>query len=62
MPNLEKLNLNYTEVTDKGIEQLNGLRKLQELALSGTAVTQNALLKLLPTSPVEFSIYLEYKD
>ena len=48
MPNLEKLNLNYTEVTDKGIEQLNGLKKLQEVALSGTAVTQNALMKLLP--------------
>jgi len=48
MPNLEKLNLNYTEVTDNGIEQLNDLKKLQEVALSGTAVTQNALMKLLP--------------
>ena len=62
MPNLEKLNLNYTEVTDKGIEQLNGLKKLQELALSGTAVTQNALLKLLPLPQLTFSFYLEYKD
>ncbi len=48
MPNLEKLNLNYTEVTDKGIAQLSGLKKLQEVALSGTAVTQNTLAKLLP--------------
>jgi hypothetical protein len=48
MPNLEKLNLNYTEVTDKGIAQLSALKKLQEIALSGTAVTQNVLIKLLP--------------
>ncbi len=47
MPNLEKLNLNYTEVTDKGITQLSSLKKLQEISLSGTTVTQNALMKLL---------------
>lgn len=46
MPNLQKLNLNYTDVTDKGIEQLNSLKNIKELSVSGTAVTQNILAKL----------------
>ena len=48
MVNLEKLNLNYTDVTDSGLQQLTGLKKLQELSLSGTKVTPVALRKLLP--------------
>jgi hypothetical protein len=44
--NLEKLNLNYTDITAKGLAQLNGLQKLQELSLSGTAVTAEAIEKI----------------
>lgn len=47
MPNLQKLNLNYTDVTDKGLEQLTSLKKLQEIALSGTAVTQKIIEKIV---------------
>lgn len=45
--NLEKLILNYTDVTAQGMEQLGNLNKLRELALSGTAVTAASLEKVL---------------
>ncbi len=44
--NLEKLNLNNSDITAKGLEQLNGLKKLKELSLSGTSVTAEAIEKL----------------
>ncbi len=47
MPNLRSLNLNYTNITGKGLEQLSGLKNLQELALSGTAVNVTSLEKVL---------------
>jgi hypothetical protein len=46
MINLEKLNLNYTDVTNTGLQQISGLKKLQELSLSGTKVTYQGLQKL----------------
>ncbi len=48
--NLEKLNLNYTDITAKGLSQLAGLQKLKEISLSGTAVTAQAIeqIALLP--------------
>ncbi len=46
--NLEKLILNYTDITAEGTEQLGSLNKLKELALSGTAVTASSLEKILP--------------
>lgn len=46
--NLEKLNLNYTDITAEGAEQLGTLNKLKELALSGTAITASTLEKILP--------------
>ena len=45
--NLEKLNLNHTDISDNGISGLTGLKKLRELAVSGTAVTAASLKKLL---------------
>ncbi len=48
--NLEKLNLNYTDVTGNGLVQLAGLQKLSELSISGTNVTADAvenMMKLL---------------
>ena len=47
MPNLRKLNLNYTDVTSKGLEQLSVLKNLQILALSGTAINAASVEKLL---------------
>ncbi|MFT3705905.1 MAG: chitobiase/beta-hexosaminidase C-terminal domain-containing protein [Agriterribacter sp.] len=48
LENLRKLNLNYTDITPKGIETLASLKNLRELTLSGTAVTADALEKILP--------------
>lgn len=56
MPNLRKLNLNYTEITSKGLGQLNVLKNLQVLALSGTSIDQSSLEKLLAL-PHLLSVY-----
>jgi len=45
--NLEKLNLNYTDITGKGLVQLTGLQNLSEFSISGTAITSEAVEKLL---------------
>ena len=44
--NLEKLNLNNTDITSKGAEQLVNLKNLKEISLSGTAVTAEAVEKI----------------
>lgn len=44
--NLEKLNLNYTDVTPNGLLQLTALKKLNELAVSGTKVSSDAAAQL----------------
>lgn len=46
--NLEKLNLNFTEVSGDGIKVLSALKKLKFLSLSGTKVTYQALMQHLP--------------
>src|SRR5690606_17335946 len=51
--NLQKLNLNYTDVTAQGVEQLSTLQKLREITLSGTAVNAAALAKILPLPELE---------
>lgn len=51
MSNLQKLNLNQTDITDKGLEQLQTLKKLNELALAGTSVSSSSLQKLLSALP-----------
>lgn len=55
--NLEKLNLNYTEVSAAGITQLTSLSKLRELMLSGTRITTDALEKVL-SNPGLKSVYI----
>jgi uncharacterized membrane protein len=57
MTNLRVLNLNYTDVTSKGLEQLRGLNKLQEVALSGTAIDRQALEKIAAL-PALKSVYI----
>ena len=55
--NLQRLNLNYTDVTEKGLVQLTGLKKLEELALSGTKVSSTTALELVKL-PVLKSLYV----
>ena len=56
MVNLNALNLNYTDVTAKGLEKLLQL-KLKELSLSGTAVDRQSLEKIAAL-PSMRSIYV----
>ncbi len=44
--NLENLNLNYTDISFKGMALLTGLKKLEEISMSGTSITSNAIEKL----------------
>ncbi len=57
MGNLRDLNLNYTDVTSKGLEQLMGLQKLQEIALSGTAIDRQFLEKIAALPSIK-SVYI----
>ena len=57
MTNLRELNLNYTDVTSKGLEQLMGLQKLQEIALSGTAIDRTSLEKIAALPSIN-SVYI----
>ena len=45
--NLEKLNLNYTDVTNNGMAELTVLKKLKEVSLSGTSVVYPGLTKII---------------
>ena len=47
--NLERLNLNFSEVTGKGLETLTALKHLRYLSLAGTGVTYSDLVKHLPS-------------
>lgn len=57
MTNLNELNLNYTDVTPKGLEQLKGLDKLREIALSGTAIDKPSLEKIAALPAIR-SVYI----
>jgi len=41
--NLSKLNLNFSEITGAGLDELAGLKQLRHLSLSGTAVDSESL-------------------
>jgi uncharacterized membrane protein/mono/diheme cytochrome c family protein len=45
--NLQKLDLNFTDITGTGLSELTGLSQLKTLALSGTNVTYDVLQKQL---------------
>lgn len=57
MPNLRRLNLNYTDITDNGVALLSNVKSLREVALSGTATTAGALEKILPLPDLS-SVYI----
>lgn len=46
--NLQRLNLNFTEVTGNGLQHLTGLEYLESLSVSGTNVTYRELESLIP--------------
>ena len=46
--NLRRLNLNFTEITGKGLQRLALLRDLESLSISGTNVTYSELEGLIP--------------
>lgn len=48
LENLERLNLNFTEITGKGLLELRALKNLTALSLSGTAISYNDLREFLP--------------
>lgn len=56
-PNLRKLNLNYTDITHKGLAELNASKNLQSLALAGTNITLQSLEKL-SSLPQLTSVYI----
>ncbi|GAB2557061.1 c-type cytochrome domain-containing protein [Spirosoma aerophilum] len=45
--NLQKLDLNFTDITGSGLSELDGLSQLKTLALSGTNITFDVLQKQL---------------
>ncbi|CAL1516744.1 hypothetical protein MMC2321_00467 [Chitinophaga sp. MM2321] len=47
MPHLRKLNLNYTEISSKGLEELTGLKNLTEITLAGTGIEVKDLEKIM---------------
>ena len=49
--NLKDLNLTYTEVTDAGLEHLNGMKNLQSLNFFNTQVTDEGVKKLQQKLP-----------
>ncbi|WP_435356820.1 FN3 associated domain-containing protein [Emticicia sp. SJ17W-69] len=46
-PNLERLNLNQTDITGNTLEQLKKCKKLESIALAGTKISKGNLQKLL---------------
>lgn len=46
--NLRRLNLNFTDITGRGLGELTALKNLQSLALSGTKINYQDLKKQLP--------------
>ncbi|MFT7424405.1 MAG: putative CXXCH cytochrome family protein [Algoriphagus sp.] len=45
--NLNRLNLNFTEISGQGLEQLKSLKKLRHLSLSGTSVDYASLQSVM---------------
>ncbi|MCP1385684.1 c-type cytochrome domain-containing protein [Runella salmonicolor] len=46
--NLQKLDLNFTDITGKGLKELTSLKQLKNLSISGTKVTMKDLQAVIP--------------
>jgi uncharacterized membrane protein len=53
LPNLKRLNLNYSDITDQGLQYLVGMQNLHALSVSGTAVTNNGIQALLANKHIK---------
>ncbi len=49
--NLKTLELQHSRITDEGLEELQGLKKLEKLFVGGTAVTSNGISKIKVSIP-----------
>ncbi|MGN6619112.1 MAG: c-type cytochrome domain-containing protein [Ilyomonas sp.] len=58
MVNLQKLNLNYTDITSKALDQLQTLKKLNELTLAGTSISVQSLQQLMSSLPQLASVVI----
>jgi uncharacterized membrane protein len=47
--NLQKLNLNFTDITGKGLKELTSLKKLKNLSLAGTQISIKDLQAVIPS-------------
>jgi uncharacterized membrane protein len=47
LPNLRRLNLNYSDITDAGLQQLSGMQQLEMISVAGTSVSMQGLGNLL---------------
>ncbi len=56
-PNLEKVNLNFTEISGSTIEQLKDLKHLKNLSLTGNALVSSTVPSLAEMDQLEF-LYL----
>lgn len=56
-PNLEKLNLNQTDITGNTFEQLKKCKNLESIALAGTKISKDNLQKLLDL-PTLFEVFV----
>ncbi len=57
-PNLEKLILNFTEITGSTLGELSACKHLTSLALSGTKVNQQVLVSLLGKIPTLKEVFI----
>ncbi len=56
-PNIEKLNLNATSITGKGLKELADLKKLEQLSLASTSIKADDLNSLMKSPSIK-SIYI----
>lgn len=57
-PNLEKLNLNFTEISGANLKALMSNKKLVSLSLSGTKITANQLQPLVVQLPLLKEVFI----
>ena len=54
MTSLEKLELNYTGISDRGLREVHGLTNLKRIYFVGTKVTDDGLEYLKPLKTIQF--------
>jgi len=52
LPNLRRLNLNYSDITDQSMPLLSAMKKLESLSVSGTAISMQGLNTLVTNKKI----------